>query len=84
MDTQILSHEMVNGKHFLSLTCGKTAAFVSVAPGEVNVTCQNASHRVFRSVGRTFATWDAAHAAYTSRGMQAILIAAQKLIENKS
>jgi DNA-binding protein H-NS len=74
MQVQILSQT----DRSLRATCGKKTAFVYRATTGVWVTCENASHQVWRGGGRTFATWHEAQNGYKSPEMRAIIQLAQE------
>lgn len=64
-----------------TFTCGRTSAYVSCNRfGQWNVCVDNASHRVWKSVGKVFPSYDAALAAYRSGEMKAILALACEVL----
>jgi len=69
------AHE--TGAHLFDLHCGKQSAQIrKSANGPIWVCCQNASHRVWKGLGKSFATFDQALQAYKSPAMQAMIRAA--------
>ena len=76
----VMTTEPQRGKYANSATfaCEKTSAFVSVAhDGRWNVCSMNASHRAWKGMGKFFASYELARAAYKSGEMKAILDAAK-------
>ena len=57
--------------------CGKHRATVTVAPNYINVSVQNAAHRAWRGMGKTFATVEQALANYRTAEIRAIIEAAR-------
>jgi len=58
------------------MECGKKAAFISENKkiGYINVCCKNATHKVYRGVGRIFWNgWEEAKTAYKSPEMRAMI-----------
>jgi hypothetical protein len=55
--------------------CGKQAATVLIMEHQVNVICENASHRCYRRGGRVFDSMPDALRHYKSKEMQAIITA---------
>ena len=60
---------------YANATCGKVSACVCINDYQVRVTCQNASHKVWRGAGRAFQTVAEAIAAYKTPEMKAIIAA---------
>ena len=71
-------------KTVAQIQAGKTVAclFRSRLTGTVNVCCQNASHRAFRGIGRTFRNWDEARKGYKSTAMKLIIDEAERILES--
>lgn len=70
------------GTSHIQATAGKVSAYVSQYQAQwVTVCCQNAAHRVHRSGGRTFPTWQEALDAYKSPEMKAIITAARNFFQ---
>ena len=83
MEIQILSSDELNGYCSIRAACGRTTAFVGFSrqTGMVNVCTENASHRVWRSGGRSFANFTQATDAYRSSEMKTIIGLAQRTFE---
>lgn len=67
---------------FCDLTSGKTRAIINRSKGSDPrfwVCCKNASHKVYRGLGRPFDTLDDALADYKSPRMKTIINAARDL-----
>ena len=62
---------------FVTAECGKHRATVLVAPNYINVSVQNAAHRAWKGMGKTFATVEQALANYRSAPIRAIIEAAR-------
>ena len=78
MELQIISHTRQESGEYFEATCGKVTAYVwfSYSCDNITVCCQNASHRVWGKLGRTFRSVEEALAAYKSPQMKAIINAA--------
>lgn len=67
--------------HYATMTCGKTSAYIGVNRwGHWNVCVNNSSHKIWRGIGKVFASHEAALAAYKSAEMKAILNHARELL----
>ncbi len=64
------------GSFHFEATCGKTSAFVSIHSRGVNVICQNASHKAWGGMGRSFKSLEEAVNAYKKAEMKQIITAA--------
>lgn len=78
MDIQIIQQDTLPAGKYFEATCGKTSAYVwfSNSFGTVSVCCNNASHRAWGKLGRSFKSVEEALAAYKSPEMKAIIQAA--------
>ena len=54
-------------------TCGKTSATLVVTPVAIHVCVNNANHRAWRGLGKTFETFDQALENYKSSAMKQII-----------
>jgi len=76
--TITISETVLSGK-YIEAACGKTSAKVYISQfGFIQVCCNNASHKAWKSSGRHFRTFDEALAGYKSAEMKAIISAAQE------
>lgn len=67
--------------HYAAMTCGKTNAYVGVTKwGQWNVCVNNSAHKVWGGMGKFFASYEAALAAYKSAEMKAILNHAREVL----
>ena len=75
MEIIITSQSQEDGRVYFELSSGKKDADISYNAelGMVRVLCKNASHKVWKGVGRTFWSFEEARAAYKSRDMQAMI-----------
>ena len=64
---------------YMSFSCGKMSADVSVGPHGVQVLNKNASHRAWGGIGRHFSSFAEARAGYKSSAMKSMIEAAEKL-----
>lgn len=80
MQVLITRHDKINDSHLLELTCGNQSAHIWVAPWYVQVCSQNASHKVWRGMGKRFDNLQAALAGYKSSAMRAMIQAATEAI----
>jgi hypothetical protein len=79
MEAMIVDHTTTNSSHYVELTCGKKGALVIVNTGydsHIRVIVNNAAHRVFRGMGRRFATVADAVAAYKTDAVKTMILAA--------
>jgi len=76
--TQVLitKHEVTNAGKLVQLSCGKASAEIWIANDHLFVCCQNASHRVWRGLGKRFDNAAAALDSYKSSAMKAMIQAA--------
>lgn len=83
MDIQITSQEInPGGTSHVTATAGKVSAYVGkYGAYMINVTAQNASHKVWRGSGRIFSSWENAAAAYKSAEMKAIIATARDILD---
>lgn len=73
MNIEIIKESKENG-HYIEAACGKTTALVGrSAAGYISVVCKNASHRVWRGLGRTFGSVEEAVESYKKPEMKAII-----------
>lgn len=75
---QILNSEATTypntGRYFFfEAQSGKHRACVVASEFSVRVVLQNASHRVWRGMGKNFASWDDAIAAYKTADIRALI-----------
>lgn len=68
-----------DGYTYMSLSCEKMSADVSVGPRGVQVLNKNASHRAWGGMGRQFASFAEAKAGYKSSAMKSMIEAAEEL-----
>ena len=71
--------------YYVEATVGKTSAYVSMAKRDrsVNVCCKNASHRVWRGIGKIFGSFAEARENYRSAAMKTIIDTAEEIITEK-
>lgn len=73
--------ERIGQATYLTLSTDKKAANITVHDdGRLNVTCVNASHRVWRGAGRSFATVDDALSGYKSGDIKSLIRSAVDLV----
>lgn len=67
--------------HYATMTRGKMSAYIGVTKwGQWNVCVNNSSHKVWRGMGKMYASHEAALAAYKSDEMKAILNHAREVL----
>lgn len=76
--TQVLitKHEVTEAGKLVQLSCGKTSAEIWIGKDHMFVCCKNASHRVWRGLGKRFDTVAQALDAYKSSAMKSMIQAA--------
>ena len=79
MNVQIIKVTKEGRYTYMSFSCEKMSADVSVGPHGVQVINKNASHRVWCGGGRQFASFAEAKAGYKSSAMKSIIDAAEDL-----
>lgn len=70
-----IAEALENGK-YIKADCGKISADIYISKFGINVCCNNASHKAWKSIGRYFSSTDEALGAYKSAEMKAIISAA--------
>jgi len=78
MDTMIISQS----ENIIKMICGKQQATIYQGPSYINVTCENASHKAWRGMGKVFTSWEDAKAAYKSASMRNMISLAQETLAN--
>lgn len=78
MDVMIISDETktypnAGTYRIVHATCGKKTATVMVSENWIQVVCENASHKAWRGMGRSFPSLAAAREGYKSSEMRAII-----------
>jgi len=76
MQVLITNHQVTDAGKLVTLSCGKTSAEIWIAKDHLFVCCQNASHRVWRGLGKRFSSASEAMAAYKSTAMKSMIQAA--------
>ena len=80
MEIQITETKQGEHAFYFSGTCGKVSAQVSVYPnGAFQVVCQNAAHKVWRGMGKHFASLSDAINGYKSGQMRSLIQTAAQL-----
>jgi hypothetical protein len=80
MQVIITRHDKINDSHLIELTCGNQSAHIWIAPWYVQVCNQNASHKVWRGMGKRFNNLQAALTNYKSAAMRSMIEAAAAAI----
>jgi len=76
MQIMVTEQRNENGRVNFEMICGKKAAYVGYHAelGTIDVLCKNASHKVWKGMGRRFwGGWSEAKAAYKSPEMRAMI-----------
>jgi hypothetical protein len=73
MQVQINEIKTSGNGFFFNATCGKKTASVWIHKHEINVVCQNASHKAWGGIGKFFPTKQEAIDNYKSSEMKAII-----------
>lgn len=79
MNVQILEVTKQDRYTYMSFSCEKMSAYVSVGPHGVRVLNKNASHRAWGGMGRQFANFAEAKAGYKSSAMKSMIETAEEL-----
>lgn len=85
MEVLITEHNVEGPRTHFNMICKNMEVYVchNSESNVVNVICKNASHRVYRSMGRFFDDWSKAIDGYKSGAVKEMISTAKEITEAK-